>query len=107
MASGELETPLFIVDSQMDSNQLKALGVTATTVRGSGFAQRYAAAKRLAFWSLSPRFGLFSAFSTEHVLINKKVAWDSTTVGSTTLKAAIGAWYRDPCTAIPRVVELP
>jgi hypothetical protein len=107
LATDEISTPLLVVDSQMDSNQLGDFGVNnPANASMQAFAQRYAAAKRAVFPSLRPQYGLFSLFSTTHVLINKRDAWSSR-VGATTLPAAIGQWYRDPCARTVRVIDTP
>ncbi len=107
LATDEISTPLFVVDSQMDSNQLGDFGVNNPgNANMQAFAQRYAAAKRAVFPTLRPQYGLFSLFSTTHVLMNKRDAWSSR-VGATTLPAAIGQWYRDPCARTVRVIDTP
>lgn len=106
-ATDEITTPLFIVDSQMDSNQLGDFGASnPSNANMQAFAQRYAAAKRAVFSTIRPQYGLFSLFTTTHVLINKRDAWSSR-VGSATLPATIGAWYRDPCARTVRVIDTP
>ena len=106
LATQEIATPLLVVDSQMDANQLGDLGVeNPANAAMQAFAQRYAAAKRAVFPTLDPRYGLFSLFSTTHVLINKREAWASARVGADALPAAIGAWYRDPCAGPLRIID--
>lgn len=107
LATDEISTPLFIVDSQMDSNQLSDLGVgNPSNANMQAFAQRYAMAKRAVLPTIRPQYGLFSLFSTTHVLMNKRDAWSSR-VGAATLPATIGQWYRDPCARTVRVIDAP
>ncbi|MDX2014450.1 MAG: pectin acetylesterase-family hydrolase [Myxococcaceae bacterium] len=105
LETNEIETPLLVIDSQMDSNQLKDLGVTQMTPATTAFAQRYAAAKRARLPSLSQRYGLYSFSSTEHVLINKSAFWTGTTVAGTALRATVGQWYQNPCAPPVRIVD--
>jgi hypothetical protein len=105
LATQEIATPLLVVDSQMDSNQLGDLGAAnPANAAMQAFAQRYAA-KRAVFPTLDPRYGLFSLFSTIHVLINKRDPWATARVGADALPAAIGAWYRDPCAGPMRIID--
>jgi hypothetical protein len=106
LATQEIATPLLVIDSQMDANQLGDLGVDdPTNAAMRAYAQRYAAAKRQAFPTLDARYGLFSFFTTTHVLINRRDTWAAARVGADTLPAAIGAWYRDPCAGPMRLVD--
>jgi hypothetical protein len=108
LATQEIATPLLVVDSQLDSNQLADFGVrNATNPDAVAFAQRYAAAKRVSFGALDPRYGLFSLLSTVHVLINKREAWPTAAVDGVTLRDTVGRWYRDPCAPTPRVIDQP
>lgn len=107
LATEEISTPLFIVDSQMDSNQLKDLGVTPSAQGAQAYAQRYAAAKRMRFPTLSPSYSLFSFSSSEHVLINKNAFWTNTSVSGVSLRSSVANWYRDPCGVRARVIDQP
>ncbi len=107
--NGGYQIPMFIRTSYADSIILNTYGVTSpVTSEEMPYIYNFDDAMAASLNSTNLWLSVFGLNSTEHTLI-KNSAFTQTydfTTGNTTLAAAVGAWYRDPCSA-PRLMQAP
>jgi hypothetical protein len=107
--NGSYQIPLFIRTSYQDATILSTYNVTQpVTPKEQPYVDNFDDAMEQSLNSTNLWLSVFGLNSTVHTLI-KNSAFTQTydfATGSTTLAAAIGAWYRDPCSA-PRYLQPP
>lgn len=103
---GFVTTPMFIRQSQLDDVQTKRLiDPQDLSPPANAFRERFGAAMRATLAGLPSHFGVFSTHDSEHVVMNTTAGWTQLAVDGTVLRAAFGAWYRNPCAGVTRRIE--
>lgn len=107
IGGGYIASPLFIRQSQADSVQLKQLiPPSEKDDNANAYRSRFAASMRERLSGL-PQVAVFAPLDTEHGVINSNSEWNASKVDGTPLPAAIGAWYRDPCNSMLKLIQQP
>lgn len=97
-SSGQVTTPMFVRQSQLDPVQLNRLIDPADqTAPARAYRQRFAAEMRRVHAALPSHFGAFSTNDAEHGMAGSTEGWTTRAVGGVILRDAFGAWYRNPC----------
>jgi hypothetical protein len=106
--NGTYRVPLFIRSSYMDSTILSTYGVAQpVTSEEQPYVTNFDNAMEQSLQSTNLWLTVFGLNSTHHTMI-KNSAFTQTydfATGPTTLAAAVGAWYRNPCSA-PRLMQV-
>lgn len=96
--AGDIATPMFIRQSQLDAVQTKRLiDPLDTSEPARAYRERFGAAMRETLAGLAPRFSVFSTHDSRHGVMSTTEGWTALTVDGVALRDAVGAWYRDPC----------
>lgn len=107
LTAGEVSTPVLMRQSQLDPVALGRL-IPASVIRERGgpvdaYRGRYAAAMRAQLAASPPPTSVFSTFDTEHGVVNNDAEWAAQAIGGTSLRDAVGAFYRAPCSPALRI----
>ena len=107
---GSIRTPLLIINNQYDYNPLGHLGIAlvdgmARDAAERGYIQRYAARTRELLGNTDAVHSCFADYNFNHVTAQSSETGVLTITG-TSLRDAIDAFYRRPCTP-QRLVEAP
>lgn len=107
-ARRELGPPTMIRQSQQDATMMaRFVEPRDVSAPAQAYRDRLAAAMRVTFADLDPRYHLFSTFDDLHTVVIADRGWVDLSVDGTRLREAVGAWYRDPCAPGPRRVGTP
>ncbi len=109
--NGTYRIPLFIRSSYMDSTILSTYGVSQpVTPREQPYVTNFDDAMEQSLYSTNLWLSVFGLNSTVHTMIKNSAFTDGSDTfpneAGTTLAAAVGTWYRQPCAA-PRWFQPP
>jgi hypothetical protein len=108
LLGGHVTTPLFVRQSQLDLVQLKRLiAPSEMDTAAKAYRERFAGQMRKLLGQLGPSYAVFSPHDNKHGVVADDAAWSAAGLDGTSLPAAVGAWYRDPCTASVKRIEVP
>jgi Pectinacetylesterase len=101
-----ISVPTMIRQSQLDPSQLdRLINPRDTSAPANAFRERFAAQLRAELATAAPRHSIFSSYDTAHTALGNDELWPNLRVDGTSLRSAVGAWYRDPCTAPVRIID--
>lgn len=105
-SSGQVTTPVFIRQSQLDAVQMNRLIDPADqSAPARAYRERFGAEMRRVQAALPSHFGAFSTHDAEHGMAGTREGWTMRAVGGVILRDAFGAWYRDPCAPGSKHIE--
>jgi hypothetical protein len=108
VVNGFVSTPLFIRQSQLDAVQLKQfIGPDQKGTAADAYRERFATQIRTLLGQTPAHDGVFSTHDRAHGIVNDDAEWKAGAIGDLTVTQAIGAWYRDPCSAAARNIQQP
>lgn len=102
-STGQITTPLLVINNQYDYNQTSRLGLDIERDTGivpdvyqQAFAQRFAARMREQLALTDPQHAIFSSYDVLHVTSQSDNSLVKT-INGTVERDAIADWHRDPC----------
>jgi O-palmitoleoyl-L-serine hydrolase len=96
--AGQVTTPMFIRQSQLDAVQVdRLIDAADRSPPARAYRERFGAEMRRVLAGLPSHFGAFSTHDAEHGMASTTEGWTTRAVGGVILRDAFGAWYRDPC----------
>ncbi len=105
-SSGQVTTPVFVRQSQLDAVQVNRLIDPADqTAPARAYRERFGAEMRRVHAALPAHFGVFSTHDAGHGIAASTAGWTTRAVGGVILRDAFGAWYRNPCAPGGRHIE--
>lgn len=99
--------PTLIRQSQLDINQMNRLiDANDHSAPADAFRERFATQLRAELATVAQPHAELSPHDDVHTACTSNNLWAKYPIGDTTLRDAVGAWYRAPCTPL-RIVDLP